>query len=88
MTSTEHTDTHCTCGVELPARAIQYSMWVADPSEPKFGGRYVRRDFCSVECAHAAPRYVAPRKPRAPRRQAVAYGDWAQLAAFSGQATR
>lgn len=73
----------CDCGKRLPARPVQYSAWVADPSEPKFGGRYERRDFCSVECAHAAPKYVAPKRPRQPRRQQVAYGDWAQLVAFT-----
>jgi hypothetical protein len=77
----------CDCGAELPAMSINACAWVVDDTEPKFGGRYERRDFCSVECADAAPQHAAPKRPRQPRQRYV-YGDLGQLAVWSGQVTR
>lgn len=77
------TTTCGTCGNDNPARAISANYWVADATEIKFGGRYERRDFCSMECVKAAPKYVAPKKPRAPKqaqRPVIIAGGWEMAA--------
>lgn len=79
------TSQQCTCGAPTPPRAISGPIWIADASEAKFGGRYERRDFCSLACAQAAPKFVrtTPRRKRATQ-AAPMMGDWAALGAMLG----
>jgi hypothetical protein len=74
------TTANCTCGTALPGRAINANIWVEVLGENRFNGHYERRDFCSMECAKAAPQYVAPKRPRQPRRQRQAFGDMGLVA--------
>lgn len=69
------------CDSDNPSRAISANYWVADANASQFGGYYERRDFCSLACAKAAPKYVAPKKPRTSRPPVVAIsGGWEQAA--------
>lgn len=64
------------CGKHDPM-IISANHWVGD--------HYERVMVCGEHCFGPAKQIKsAPRRPRKPKSQPVAYGDWGQLAAFMG----
>lgn len=87
MLRPEPGDVCATCTGPLPTLPTNANYFV-QTGKGRFGGHYERRWFCSQTCVNTAPKYVAPKRPRQPRPQPVAYGDWAQLGAFLGHQPR